>query len=274
MRNMHGAWLLLAFLPLAAAAQQAGQAASTEALQKATQNPVASLISVPFQNNTSFNLPAFGRDQNVLNIQPVVPGQLSANWNLITRVIAPVIYQPALNQATLGTVGIGDLQPTFFLSPAKPGALIWGVGPAFQLPTATNGVLGSGKWQAGGAAVALLQPGPWTLGVLLTNLWSFAGQRRRPAVNAGLLQYFVNYNLAHGWFLTTAPVLTANWKAPSHSVWVVPVGGGIGRIFRIGAQPFNASVAYYANLVRPQASPTGTWQLRVQVALLFPRRPK
>lgn len=272
-RALITAALVLALAPLTRA-QQSADSASTSDLQKATQNPVASLISLPFQNNTNFAIPAFGRDSNVLNIQPVLPSPLTANWNLITRVIAPVVYQPALNQASLGTVGLGDIQPTFFLSPAKPGAVIWGIGPAFLLPTATNAVLGTGKWSGGGSVVALAQPGPWTVGVLYSNVWSFAGQHNRAAVDSGSLQYFVNYNLAQGWYLTSAPILTANWRAPANNVWLVPVGAGFGRIFRIGAQAFNASVSYYNNVVRPAVPPSPLWQLRVQITLLFPRRPK
>jgi len=247
---------------------------STEDLQKQTQNPVASLISVPFQNNTDLNIGPFARDKNTLNIQPVYPAQISTGWNLITRVIAPVVFAPDIGQEHLGTFGLGDIQPTFFFSPAGPSKLIWGAGPALLLPTATDDNLGSGKWCAGPSVVALVQPGHFTIGALVSNLWSFAGSSSRADVNTMSLQYFLNYNLAQGWFLTSAPILSANWNAGSGNVWLVPLGGGFGRIFVLGHQPMNGSVSAYYNVVRPDTVPSPTWQLRVQLALLFPRVPK
>ena len=125
--------------------------------------------------------------------------------------------------------------PTFFLSPKKPGKLIWGLGPVFQLPTATSTYLGQGKLGIGPSAVALMQPGHWTLGVLFNNVWSVAGSGSRPAVNQFLLQYFINYNLKKGWYITWQPTLTANWEATNGGRWVVPFGGGLGRIMKLGS---------------------------------------
>ena len=144
-------------------------------LQKAVQNPVASLISVPIQNNSNFGVGDYERTQNVLNIQPVIPARLSEKWNVISRIIQPIIWQPYPSQTTGGEFGFGDMNPTFFLSPAKPGKLIWGAGPAFVIPTATNDILGQGKFSIGPSFVALTQPGHWTLGGLVNNVWSVAG---------------------------------------------------------------------------------------------------
>src|SRR5262252_4745034 len=182
-----------------------GAASSTEALQKATQNPVA---------------------------------------NLINRVILPVVWQPYTGSnpanASLGTFGLGDLNPTVFLSPAHPGKIIWGVGPAFVFPTATDPTLGQGKWSIGPSFVVLAQPGHWSLGALVNNVWSFAGQSDRRTVNQFLMQYFVNYNLSGGWYVTSAPIVTANWAAPqAKNVWTVPFGIGMGRIQKLGFQPIN-----------------------------------
>lgn len=262
------------FLHGQASQQPPAAGSSTEDLQKATQNPVASLISVPFQNNTDYNIGPFARDRNTLNIQPVIPTQLTDSWNLIPRIIVPLAFQPDISQPHLGTFGLGDIQPTFFFAPSKPSKLIWGVGPAFLLPTATDDNLGSGKWCIGPSVVALVQPGKWTLGALASNLWSFAGSSSRADVNSFTLQYFVNYNLPKGWYLTSAPILTANWNASSGNVWLVPFGGGFGRIFKMGFQPVNGSVSFYYNAVRPDTVPSPTWQLRLQLALLFPRAPK
>ncbi len=161
--------------------------AQAEALQKATQNPVANLISVPLQNNTNFGYGPYNRDQDVLNIQPVIPTHLGKNWMLISRIIQPIVWQPYPNQNTGGEYGLGDMNPTFFLSPAKPGKVIWGAGPAFVIPTATNDILGQGKFSLGPSFVALYQPEHWTIGALVNNVWSVAGSGSRPPVNQMLL---------------------------------------------------------------------------------------
>jgi hypothetical protein len=266
------------------AAQNAAPANDTDALAKATQNPVASLISVPFQNNTNFAIGTYNRTQDVLNIQPVIPSKLGPHWMLISRIIQPIVWQPYSTQTTGGEFGFGDMSPTFFLSPAKPGKLIWGVGPAWAFPTATNQLLGQGKVSIGPSVVVLVQPGHWTLGALTNNVWSFAGSGSRPEVNQFLLQYFVTYNLKKGWNVSSSPILTANWnnKAPldaanggdttSGGRWTVPVGGGVGRITRLGFQPVNMALNFYGNVVHPSGA--SSWGMRFQIALLYPQKPK
>ena len=256
-------------------AQEPDTKASAGDLAKATQNPVASLISVPIQNFTDFDIGPFNRNRNtVIQFQPVIPLQLGENWNLITRTIGALPFQPDITMAHGGTFGFGDLNPSFFLSPANPGKLIWGAGPTFLIPTASDDVLGTGKFSIGPAIVALLQPGKWTLGVLVNNLWSVAGPSNRADVNVMTLQYFVNYNLKKGYYLTSAPINSANWNAPSGNVWLVPIGGGIGRIIRLGFQPVNVNVQAYGNVKRPNNFPSPTWQLKFQIAFLYPKRPK
>jgi hypothetical protein len=273
------------------ALQETSPPGGAAALQKAVQNPVASLISVPIQNNSNFGIGPYDRTQNVLNIQPVIPIRASENWNVIIRWIAPVISQPAPGTANLeifgieegtppylaaqnvqrsaGVFGFGDMTPTFFLSPAKPRKLIWGAGPVLVLPTATSKVLGQGKLSMGPSFVALTQPGPWTLGALVNNVWSVAGSGGRPAVNQVLLQYFINYNLKRGWYISLAPIITANWKASGGNVWAVPFGGGIGRVTKIGFQPINVTAQFYGNAVRPGGA--ASWSMRLQIAFLFPK---
>jgi hypothetical protein len=252
---------------------EANTTAGTEALQKATQNPVASLISVPIQNNNNFGIDPGYRTQDVLNIQPVIPVGISKNWNLIVRWIMPIVYQPLppVDPQT-GVYGFGDMVPTFFISPKKPGKLIWGIGPVFQLPTATSTFLGQGKFGIGPSAVALMQPGHWTLGVLLNNVWSVAGSGSRPSVNQFLFQYFINYNLKKGWYITWQPTLTANWEATNGGRWVVPFGGGLGRIMKLGAQPVSITGQFYGNAVHPPGA--SSWTMRLQFALLFPKLSK
>jgi hypothetical protein len=255
-------------------AQKPDTKASAGDMAKAVQNPVASLISVPILNVTDFNIGQFDRDRNtVLQFQPVVPARISGNWNLITRVIVPIIYQPDVSQPHQGTFGLGDINPTFFLSPAKPGKLIWGAGPTFLLPTATDDNLGTGKLSMGPAVVLLVQPGKWTFGTLVSNVFSVAGSSTRADVNSGSLQYFVNYNLKKGYFLTFQPIITANWEASSGNVWTVPFGGGIGRIMKLGNQPVNVGIQAYYNAKRPETVPSPTWQLKLQFSLLYPKKP-
>jgi hypothetical protein len=245
---------------------------TTDALQKATQNPVANLISVPLQNNTNFGIGPFDRNQNVLNIQPVIPIHLNKDWNLIARIIQPIVWQPFPQQPTGGQFGFGDMNPSFFLSPAKPGKIIWGVGPALVIPTATSQYLGQGKLSLGPSFVALAQPGHWTIGARMNNVWSIAGSGGRPDVNQMLLQYFVNYNMKKGWYLTSSPILTANWNATSGNVWTVPFGGGVGRIMKLGFQPVNITAQFYGNAVYPAG--TAPWGMRLQIAFLFPQLSK
>jgi hypothetical protein len=265
-------WLVLSWLLVTAslfAQTSAGAGDDPEKVRKAAQNPVASLISMPVQENWNFNIDPNNRTQNILNIQPVIPTSLGKDWNLIVRWIAPVIFQPNPSTAEGGFYGLGDMNPSFFVSP-KEGKVIWGVGPAFVIPTATNtGDLGSGKWSAGPTAVVLVQPGKWTFGGLWNNVWSFAGHERRRDLNQMLFQYFINYNLSKGYFLTWQPTITANWNAPDGSKYVVPLGGGIGRIMKLGTQPVNIGVQVYSNTVHPPGG--SAWSLRVQFTLLFPK---
>jgi hypothetical protein len=243
-------------------------------LAKAVQNPVASLISIPVQNLTDFNIGPFDRNRNtVLQFQPVIPVQIGESWNLITRTIGAIVSQPDITQPHQGTFGLGDINPSFFLSPAKPGRLIWGVGPTFLLPTATDDVLGTGKFSIGPAAVVLIQPGKWTLGTLVNNLFSVAGSSDRADVNSMTWQYFVNYNLWKGYYITLQPIITANWNARRENEWLVPIGGGIGRTMRLGSQPVNVSLQAYWNAQRPDVPPSPTWQLKFQLAFLYPKKP-
>jgi hypothetical protein len=270
--------------PQPGAQGQPAAAQNTAALAKATQNPVASLISVPIQNSSNFGVGPYNRTQDVINIQPVIPLRISENWNLITRIIQPIVWQPYPASTTGGQSGIGDMNPAFFLSPAKPGKLIWGAGPTIVIPTATSPLVGQGKLSMGPSVVALTQPGAWTLGVLVNNVFSIVGSSHRPAVNQMLLQYFINYNLKKGWYISSAPIVTANWhtrasgedadgnETPAGGVWTVPFGGGVGRIMRLGFQPVNITAQFYASAVHPPgASP---WGMRLQIALLYPKRPK
>ena len=241
------------------------------ALARAAQNPVAAMYSLPFQNNTNLNYGPRNHTQNVLNIQPVIPISLNEHWNLITRTIIPVISQPGLSPGEGTTFGTGPTQFSAFLSPARPmDGVIWGLGAVVQAPTISNSALGSNIWGAGPSAVALTMQGPWVIGALINNIWSFGGGPRN-TYNTMTLQPFVNYNFPHspGTYLSFSPIITANWEARSGQQWTGPLGMAVGQIFRLGHQPVNAQIGAYYNVVRPDIGPE--WQVRAQLTFLFPR---
>jgi len=262
--------LFLSSIPFATLAAEDAEHATTdqekmEKLAKAAQNPVGDMMIFPLQDNIGLGYgPGNGQTQNVLNIQPVIPLHVTEDWNVITRTILPVVTQPSFTGGP-ATTGLGDLNITAFLSPAKPGAVIWGVGPVASFPTATSPYTGSqSTWGLGPSAVVLTMPGPWVLGVLVRQIWSVAGA----SSSTMLIQYFVNYNFAGGWYLTSSPILTADWNAPAGQQWVVPFGAGGGKTFLIGRLPFNGNVTAYYNAVRPDIGPE--WTVRVQLMLLLP----
>jgi hypothetical protein len=244
---------------------------SAEELAKLAQNPVGNLISLPFQNNTNLN---FGPDkgtQNILNIQPVVPVSISDEWNIITRTIVPVIWNPSLGPGIDSRNGVGDTVFTAFLSPANPGHWIWGAGPVLQLPTNSNAEFGNKNWGLGPSVVVLhLDKGdPWVYGALVNNIWSLTSNKQGGSYNNGLIQPFLNYNFEGGLYLTSSPILTVDWKATPSQRWTVPIGGGIGKIFHFGKLPVNTQISGYYNVVRPDFG--ANWQIRAQVQLMFPK---
>ncbi len=251
-------------------ANPAHAALSAEELAKIAQNPVGALISVPFQNNTNLNYGPEKGTQNVLNIQPVIPISLNDDWNIITRTILPVISQPALYPGDERANGIGDLQFSTMLSPAKPGAWIWGAGTILQAPTNSSG-LGNDNWGLGPQAVVLhLDKGdPWVYGVLANNIWSLSDSGSGGSYNNGLIQPFVNYNFPGGFYVNSAPIITVNWKAASDQRWTVPLGAGIGKVFHLGPLPVNTQLGAYYNVVKPDDGPD--WQIRFQMQFMFPK---
>jgi len=264
--------------PTASAAPIA-DAAALEKARKAAQNPIASIISVPFQENWNFGIGAADRVQNVFLIQPVIPVKLGEHLNLITRWVTPIVYQPyaisipqpsgpALQHQT-GAYGLGDIQPQFFFSPNTGGKVTWGAGPIFLVPTGTpSSFVSQGKFGIGPTLVALAQPKFGTIGVLVNNIWSVAGHKDRPDVNQFYLQPFFNYNLKHAWYVSlTTTGITANWET-TNGRWVVPIGGGPGRLWRFGHQAVNVQTFFFGNVVHPPGA--SSWTFRMNFTLLFP----
>jgi hypothetical protein len=234
-------------------------------LAKATQNPVADMYSLPFQNNTTYGNAPHNRAQNILNIQPVIPIGIGSKVNLINRIIAPVITQPSATENESST-GLGDINYTAWFSPKKAGKIIFGIGPVFQLPTASSSDFGSGEFGIGPSIVALSIIKKWVAGIVVNNIWTFGDIEE----NKFLFQYFINYNLPKAWYLVSGPIMTANWNAPKGEQWIVPVGIGAGKVFKIGKQPINLNAQVFNNVTKPTG--VGNWQSRIQLQLIFPKK--
>lgn len=264
--------ILVTCIPALAGAQppegEGGNGQQTE-LAKQTQNPIADLISVPFQFNFNSGGALDDRSSLNLNIQPVIPVQVTADINVIARPIIPV-YSLAQPEGDSDT-GMGDIQLQLFGTPESSGAFIWGVGPVLSFPTATLDAVTTGSWAVGPAGVVVLTTGPWVIGGLVTQAWTFADSGDDREVNSFLFQPFVNYNLGRGWALSSAPNITANWDAPDNG-WIVPVGGGMTWTTKIGGQAMNLGVQYYYRVERPDTESRN--QLRFVVAFLFPEPPR
>lgn len=260
--------------------EQQAREGNTEALAKEAQNPVANLISLPIQwNSTPSSQWApravdpgaqANRTLNVWNVQPVVPFRLNSDFFLISRTIIPVIQRPLAGSSDV--IGIGDINPTIFLVPRTANRFQFGLGPTLVIPSASDVQLSTQRWSAGPAGVAVYTRGPLVAGMLANNIWSFSGEGGRP-VNSMLIQPFLNINLANGWYIASSPIITADWTAHNGKGWTVPIGGGVGRIFRIGSQPFNASLQGFWNAVRPEPlgeQLLGPVTIRAQIQALFP----
>ena len=212
-------------------------------LAKKLQNPIGDLYSMPFQANTNFNSGPNKGTQVTLNIQPVIPIHLNEDWNVITRTILPLVWSPSMQPAQSVPFGTGPTTFSAFLSPKQAhDGWVWGVGPVLQLPTASNARLGSSVWGAGPTAVAVKMTGPWVTGALINNVWSLGGANGPTGKAAGgtgynmmTLQPFINYNFGEGWYLTSSPIVTANWLAAGNNAWTAeafdPAGTSIGTSF-------------------------------------------
>jgi hypothetical protein len=198
---------------------------------------------------------------------------LNSDWIIITRTKLPLIEQPGAAPGQGWIRGPGDTQFLSVLSPARVGNLDWGIGSVLQLPTATNDALGQGKWAAGPAGGIQWSDEQWQVELVIFNIWSFAGDVNRRAVNQLQLEPSVNYTLRDNpnRYLTFSPTITADWEASGDERWTVPISLGIGQLLKFGHQPVNLQVSAYYNVVTPPG--TGRWTLELLVRFLYPQSP-
>lgn len=248
---------------------QAKQPSGTDAqeLAKKLSNPVASLISVPFQFNFDYGLgPEEDGFRFTMNFQPVIPISLNQDWNLISRTILPVIHQSDVFDTTSQT-GIGDIVQSFFFSPSKTEPFVWGAGPALLIPTATDELLGAEKFGLGPTVVVLKQQGHWTYGALWNHIWSVAGADDRAKVNSTFIQPFLAYTTGTAWTYTFNLESTYDWEGEQ---WGVPIHVQVTKLLRFGKQPISIGGALRCWATSPGAGPEGCG-FRFIVTPLFPK---
>lgn len=232
-------------------------------------NPLADLLTIPIQMSYDSGI---GREDDgsklQTNFQPVYPFQLTDDWNLISRTILPVTYQSDIVPGSGSQFGLGDINLSLFFSPRKPkGGVIWGVGPVFLLPTATDTLLGAEKWGAGPTAVVLAMRGRWTMGVLGNHIWSFGGEAQRTDISNTFIQPFVAYTWPNSWTFSVLSESTYNWKTEE---WSVPVNVAIAKLVRLGRLPVSVQGGAGRWLQSPEAAAEG-WRYRLQANIVLPK---
>ena len=245
------------------------QANDAELAQELT-NPIADLITIPIQMTYDQNI---GSDDDgyklQTNIQPVIPIDLSENWNLITRTIVPVIKQENTLPNSGSQFGLGDTTLSLFASPKKAaGGIVWGVGPVVLLPTATDSLLGSKKWGVGPAGIVVAMLGPWTVGGLANHVWSVAGDSDRDDISSSFVQPFVAYTWPSAWTVSLQTESTYNWKSEE---WAVPVTAAVSKLVWLGPLPVSmqAGAGYWVESATN--GPEGV-RFRIQANIVLPKR--
>lgn len=268
MRRPRSIAAIVVSVVLATGMSASAQSDSGADLAKKLSNPVADLISVPFQLNYNQGYADGDGEQWLLNIQPVIPISISENWNVISRTILPVVSQDGVIPNRDSQFGLGATTQSLFFSPKAPTAagLIWGVGPVFLLPTATDGI-STNQWGAGITGVALRQSGPWTVGALGNHIWSLTGNDEDGDISSTFLQPFVSYTTPRATSFTLNTESTYDWE---NEEWSVPINAQVGQVVKIGKQPvqFQLGARYYADSA--EFGPDG-WGARFQMTLLFPK---
>ena len=245
--------------------------ANEDDIAKESENPIGNLTILPFENYTNFQVGPNKGTQNILEFEPVVPFHLNQEWNLITRAVIPAVWNPDLSPFPSVPQAIAPTDFSAFLSPRNPiNGWTVGAGPVIQLPTATSPTVGSSVWGGGPTAVVVHTGDKIVAGILANQIWSFGGVETGPGAkrySSMLLEPFFNYNFGHGWFASSAPLITADWEARG-TKWTLPVGVVGGRIVKLGGKlPVKLSLGGYYNVVTPQYG--AKWTIQSVVAVIF-----
>jgi hypothetical protein len=243
---------------------QHGTSVTPQDLAKSVHNPFEDFVKLPLQSTTGFSIGSHHNAGESLNVQPVFPFSLNAEWDLIARPSLSATYQPSPHEQ----FGLDDLQTSFFVTPHNANEWIWGAGPIFQLPTATSDALGTGRWSAGPTAALIYSKGPWFNGVLTYQLMSFAGNRARGSVNQTYVEPQVSYNFQSGWYVDCDPQMTFDWTADATNGWTIPIGADVGEAFNVGSHAMSFQLGASDLAKRPGGAPQ--WIIRVQMTALFP----
>ncbi len=256
------------FLTIGKAIAQDKPAVSAADLAKKLSNPIASLISVPFQNNTDVGIGAYNGSRNTLNFQPVIPISISEKWNLISRVVLPIVTQQDIIAPGLKQTGLSDALVSAFFSPAEAKkGLTWGVGPAILVPTATDKLLGTEKLGVGPTAIVLKQTNGWTYGALVNQIWSIVGNEDRAAVSQMFVQPFFVYNWKSGAGVGGNFEITQNWEANTTAVFFNPTISGI---TKLGTQMVQLAIGPRIPVSMP-ANGKPDFGIRTVVNFVFPK---
>jgi hypothetical protein len=241
-----------------------------EGLAKQLANPIASLISVPMLLEYEENIgPDDDGDRLKLTVQPVIPFSIGENWNLISRTIITAVDQSGIFPGSGSQSGVSDTLESLFFSPKAPtsGGWIWGVGPAFSLPTGSDDFLTSDKWGLGPTAVVLTQRGPWTIGLLSNHIWSVAGEDDRADVDNTFMEQFLVYTTPKGMSFTSIVDFNKDWEGDQS--WT-SIALGATKVTRLGNQmiSYGGFFKYWADTT--DTTPEGI-SYRLQFTLLFPK---
>jgi len=261
---------LIAFTSTASMAQETG--ADAQALAKQLANPIASLISVPLQLNYDQGFGPGDGEKLTLNVQPVIPFDLTKELTVVSRTIVPVTWQNDIASPTGEQFGLGDTLQSFFLVPPTRdtpfGRFTWGVGPAITLPTSTDELLGLGTFGLGPTGVFLVQPGPVTVGALAGHQWGVAETRDDvPEVDSTFFQPFFAYTTPGAWTLGANIEGGYNWTSDDLSL---PINLTVAKLTDIGGQRVQVQVGLRYWAESPDNGPDG-FGGRLAVTLLFPR---
>lgn len=262
--------LLFTIITFTALAQEEAKPAATDAAEVAKKlaNPVASMISVPLQNNLDVGIGDYNGSKNTLNIQPVIPIKMSPRLNLIARVILPVVTQHDVLGENTQQSGLSDALVSAFFSPAEPkNGLVWGAGPVLLVPTATDDFLGTKKFGVGPTALLLKQSKGWTYGALVNQVWSVAGDENRADVNQLYLQPFLVHNWKSGAGLGLNSEITQNWEGSTTTAFLNPTISGV---TRLGKQIVSLLMGPRILLAAPDGKKPD-FGVRAQITLVFPK---